>query len=67
MTMNDTLISIFGEFFKGSAILCLGFLPGLFQRCFSAAERSFLWLVLFAVMLLFPLCHWLLPSWRMKL
>ena len=67
MTMNDTLISILGEFFKGSAILCLGFLPGLFQRCFSAAERSFLWLVLFAVMLLFPLCHWLLPSWRMKL
>lgn len=66
MTMNDTLISILGEFFKGSAILCLGFLPGLFQRCFSAAERSFLWLVLFAVMLLFPLCHWLLPSWRMK-
>lgn len=67
MTMNDTLISILGEFFKGSAILCLGFLPGLFQRCFSAAERSFIWLVLFAVMLLFPLCHWLLPSWRIKL
>jgi beta-lactamase regulating signal transducer with metallopeptidase domain len=67
MAMNDTLISILGEFFKGGLILCLGFLPGLFQRCFSAAERSFLWLVLFAVMLLLPLCHWLLPSWPMKL
>lgn len=64
--MNDPLISVIEWLFEGSLILGLGFLPGMFQQRSSAAQRSFVWLVLFSVMLALPFCDWMLPSWRTK-